>query len=123
MINKKITSSGIELSSKIEDYVNKRIEAVKKFIPEKEDAQMNIKISKTTNHHQNGDIFRAEMDIYFGKDYFRTEVEAGDLPSAIDIAKDQLIDEITRTKNKHLRLLKRGHQKIKNLIKRLGNRF
>ena len=43
--------------------------------------------------------------------------------SAIDIAKDELVDEITRGKNKHLKMFKRGHQKIKNLIKRLGARF
>ena len=43
--------------------------------------------------------------------------------SAIDIAKDELVDEISRGKGKHLKIFKKGHQKIKNLIKRLGSRF
>ena len=123
MINKKITSAGIELTEKIEDYVDKRIESVRKFVLENEEAQMNIKLGKTTKHHLKGDVFRAEIDIHYGKNYFRAEAHAGDLFSAIDIAKDELVDEISRGKGKHLKIFKKGHQKIKNLIKRLGSWF
>ncbi|MEI8337610.1 MAG: ribosome-associated translation inhibitor RaiA [bacterium] len=123
MINKKITTSGIELTEKIGEYLDKRISSISKFIPEEEVAQMNIKIGKTTNHHQNGDIFRAELDLYHNKAYFRAEAETGDLLSSIDIAKDELIDEISKAKNKHMRLFRKGHQKIKSIIKRLGRGF
>lgn len=122
MINKKITVSGIELTDKIEEYVDKRISSISKFIPEDEVAQMNIKLGKTTNHHLNGDVFRAEIDIHYSKNYFRAEAETGDLLSSIDIAKDELIDEISKAKSKHLRLFRKGHQKIKDIIKRLGRK-
>ncbi|MFA6463649.1 MAG: ribosome-associated translation inhibitor RaiA [Candidatus Paceibacterota bacterium] len=123
MINKNITASGIELTEKIEEYVEKRVSSISKFISEDEAAQMNIKLSKTTNHHLNGDVFRAEIDVHYGKNYFRAEAQTGDLYSSIDIAKDELVDEITKTKSKHIKLLKKGHQKIKNIIKRLGRGF
>ena len=123
MINKKITTSGVELTEKSEEYVDKRIDAVRKFVLETEAAQINIKLGKTTKHHLKGDFFRAEIDIHYGKNYFRSEAQAGDLFSAIDIAKDELVDEITKGKSKHLKLFKKGHQKIKNLIKRLGGKF
>ncbi len=122
MINKKITVSGIELTNKIEEYVDKRVNSISKFISEDEVAQMNIKLAKTTKHHLNGDVFRAEMDIHYNKNYFRAEAETGDLLSSIDIAKDELIDEISKAKNKHMRLFRKGHQKIKNIIKRLGRK-
>ena len=121
MINKKITTSGIELSSKIEEYIDKKIATINKFVEDTEAAQVNIRIGKTV-HHQKGDVFSAEMDISFGKNYFRAEAQAGDLFSAIDIAKDDLTNDIAKSKSKHQKLFKRGHQKIKDIIKRLGRK-
>ncbi len=121
MINKKITATGMEITEAIENYIEKKIEHLEKFIRGVGEVMVEVRIGKTTHHHQKGDLFRAEMDAQIGKDVFRAEAQTADLYASIDIAKDELFAEIRKAKSKRLKILKVGHQKIKNILKRFGH--
>lgn len=120
-MNINIKATNMELTQAIRDYVEKRIASLEKFIAAHGDnAQVQVEVGKTTNHHQKGDVFRAEMNISLaGKSYqFRAEAETADLYASVDRARDEMEAELKRFKGKREALYKRGAKTLKGLIKR-----
>lgn len=117
MLKKHIKATNIELTPAISDYVDKKVDVLNKFIGEEIDALAKIEVGKTTNHHNKGDIFRAEINLTIGKKDYRAVVETSDLYAAIDDMKDEIVAEVSKAKRKHFHLLKKGHQKIKDFLK------
>ncbi|MCR4311383.1 MAG: ribosome-associated translation inhibitor RaiA, partial [Candidatus Taylorbacteria bacterium] len=109
-----LKGTNITLTDEIRAYLDKRLEGVRKFLPSEADACIaDIELGKTTEHHQTGDIFRAEITIHLKGKSFRAVSEREDLYTAIDDMKDEITRELSSHKDKHLSLLKRGGQKIK----------
>jgi ribosomal subunit interface protein len=116
-INLKTTN--ITVTAEIHNYLNKKIESLQKFFDaDDQSVIVDVEIGLVTLHHQSGKIFRAEFNIHNRNGHFRSEAEAIDLYSAIDEAKDEIALELGKKKKKYLTMLKRGGQKIKNLLRR-----
>lgn len=111
-----IKATSIELTDPIRDYVQKRISSIEKFIIQK-GIPVYVEIGKTTDHHKNGDIFRAEVSLEYKGSKIYTVVERDDLYSAIDGVEDSLYREITTNQDKVRSLWKRGAQQVKNMMK------
>ena len=112
-----IKATGLSLSDAIEEYVEKKVGALSKYL--NEDELVSVEVGKTTRHHKSGEIFKAEIFIRGGgKEYYAIS-EKEDLYAAIDDVKDEMVREITSSKDKTKTLLRRGGARIKNLIKRL----
>ena len=112
-----LKSSNIELTAEIRDYLDHRLEGLQKFLPKESDSSIaNIELGRITKH-QTGDIFRVEINILVGNRVFHAVSERPDLYAAIDNLKDEISRELGSYKEKRLSLLKRGGQKIKNLIR------
>ena len=115
-----LRASGIELTPQIEEYIQKKAESFDKYLEGDSVARLDCEVNRTTEHHKQGtDIFRAEFNLVMSGAQLRSEASAGDLYAAIDEAKDDLITELRNHKDKRLTLLKKGHQKIKEFLKRL----
>lgn len=116
-----IKATNIELTTAINDYVNKRLEGLTKFIKDKEIIAY-IEVGKTTNHHKNGDIFKAEFNIEISGIKFYTVSEKEDLYKAIDDAKDEMIYQIKNNKKRKQTLFKRGSTSVKKMLKGISER-
>ncbi len=112
---------GIEKTEAIENYLEKRLKALRKLI--KDDSVFaNVELSKTTDHHKSGDIFRAEINFnYGGKDFYASS-ERADLYAAIDEMRDEIIAEVKKLKGKTETIFRRGARNVKNIIKGLDPR-
>jgi ribosomal subunit interface protein len=119
MINIKATN--MELTSAISDYVNKRLSSIEKFIGDKE-VTGQVEVGKTNNHHKQGDVFKAEFDLYIAGDKFFASAETGDLYQAIDEAKEDIVQKITSNKDKKQTLYKRGAASVKKMLKGISKR-
>ena len=118
-----LKGTNITLTPEITDYLDKRLQSVRKFLPEEGKAFMaDVELGRTTNHHQTGEIFRAEINIYMGNKSFRAVAEREDLYAAIDHMKDEITRELGSHKEKRLSLVRRSGQKIKNMIRGLYSR-
>ena len=115
-----VKTTEIFLTPAISDYLEKRLERLDKFISpnNKEETLCYVEIGKTTNHHKKGDHFVAELTIHIGGKSFRAEVEKNDLYSAIDLAVDEMANELRVYKNKKTNFIKRSGAKIKAVIQR-----
>jgi putative sigma-54 modulation protein len=120
-MNIKIRGVNCEITGPVNDYVNKKISSLEKFLEKKMETICEVEIGKTTNHHKSGDIFRAEINLMEpGKAQVFAVAEAGDLYSAIDIVRDEAEREIVTHKKKKDTLFRRGALQVKNLLKRVN---
>jgi len=103
----------------IKDYVEKRVDHLDKFInsEHKELPMCYIEIGKTTNHHKNGNLFRAEFTIHIGGKSLRAESQEEDLYAALDKVTEEMTEELKTFKDKKISFVKRGGAKIKSLLK------
>lgn len=112
----------MELTSAISEYVNKRLAGIEKFVREGESADAYIEVGKTTNHHKQGDVFRAEFNIEIAGNKFYTFSEKEDLYEAIDDAKGEVVRQITSNKDRKQTLFKRGAISVKKMLKGISDR-
>lgn len=111
-------ATNMTLTPAVESYLLKKLGSLDRFVDHgDESAAMAVEIAKTTAHHRNGEIFRAEVNMHIkGKDLY-VESEKEDLYAAIDDVRDEIERSLKSVKTKRLDLLKRGGAKIKAIIK------
>lgn len=118
-MRKKIKTTNITLTPETEEYLDKRLEAIEKLVdPNNPTLLVEIELAKTTKHHQSGDIFRAEINLTIDGNSFRAVSEKEDINSAIDIMKDEIVNELRSYKGKNQSLIKRSGAKIKELLRK-----
>lgn len=124
----KITVKGtnLELSDSIYQYIDTKIGGLEKFVEnigeefEKGNPPVEcwVEVSRTTKHHQSGDIFRAEIQIKLpGSEGIRSESVKPDLHQAIDEAKDEMQRLLKKYKGKQNAKGKRGARKAKDMTR------
>jgi putative sigma-54 modulation protein len=113
-----ITAKNMELTDAITKQVMEKIGSLEKLINNEEtEAMVDVEVGKTTNHHQTGDIFRTEINLTIGGTFLRAEAVKDDLYASLDVAKDFMMAELRKHKNKSESMFRRGAAKIKNLLK------
>ena len=117
-----IKTTGIEITPAIEAYVRDKFQAVERVVGEDPQkgriATISVEVGKTSEHHKHGDIFRAEATVSIGGETYRTEESMEDLYAAIDVAKDEMLDVLSRRKDKKVNLFRRGARAIKRILRR-----
>lgn len=121
MITKNIKATNIELTQNINNYVDKRLESLKKFTKGNEIVAY-VEVGKTTNHHKSGDVFKAEFNLEISGNKFYSVSETEDLYKSIDEAKGELIRQIKSSKGREKTLFKRGAMSVKKMLKGISKR-
>ncbi len=95
-----IQAKNIELTDAIKAYAEEKVMSLSKFTERYSPCDVTIEVGKTTNHHNKGEIYRAEVNMTIPGDLIRAERERDNLYAAIDEVKDdlkrQLIDRKER---------------------------
>ncbi len=113
-----IKATNVELTAEIREYLEKKLNKVGEVIGEDSTLIAEIEVGKTTNRHQSGDIFRAEINLTMAGGKFRSEVEKSSLFAAIDEAQEEILREQIGAKNKKISLIRKGGRMLKNLMKK-----
>lgn len=111
-----IKGSHLEITGAIHDYLTKRLKGIEKFLDM--NAKVEADLGKTTNHHKQGDIFKAELNITNKGDMTRVVAEREDLYAAIDAVKDEASEVLSSKKDKKQSLFRRGAQKMKRMFRK-----
>lgn len=120
-MNINIKTSNISLTEAISDYTTKRLESVKQLLQNDSTIRCEVELGRTSAHHKNGDIFRAEIHITGKERDLYASAEEEDLYKAIDMVRDEILREVRTDKSKKISLFRRGGAKIKNMIKGIKN--
>lgn len=121
-MNIQIKATGIELTPAISAYVEKRLDSVKKYFEEGKMPNMFVELGKESNHHKQGEVFRAEVRIGGAGQNFYAVSLAEDLYASIDKVKDDIIREITKVKGKRETLMRKGGRMIKDTMRYFTDR-
>ncbi|MEK7650556.1 MAG: ribosome-associated translation inhibitor RaiA [Patescibacteria group bacterium] len=121
-MNINIKTTGLELTDALEAYLHEKLAHVEKFITESERAiaRAEVNLAKTTQHHKNGDFFKAEITILLSGRSLHASANKDDLYAAIDEMQDEIISEIKRWHGKRHTLLRRGGRRIKNMLRSIN---
>ena len=115
-----IKGTNLELHNDLKEYVNEKIGGLKKFI-KNEDVNsdsviVRVELAKTTQHHQHGDIYKAEVNLQLPKKMFRSVDESDDIYKSIDKVKDELKEMVNSYKDEKTTRSRRGARIIKKLF-------
>lgn len=111
----------MDITPAIRSYAEEKIRMLEKFVDsDTEDIYVEIELGKTTEHHQQGDIFRAEITMKTPRANYRAEAEKEDLYAAVDVAKDDLVLQVNEDKKKHQMNIKKGGRMFKDLMRKIG---
>src|SRR3989344_794533 len=95
-----IKGTNLSVSPDISAYLAEKLKSVIKLVDQNDETVIfDIELGRTTRHHQTGDIF-----------------------SAIDLVKDQLLDELRGAKGKRLRFIKKSGRQVKEWLRRFYRR-
>jgi ribosomal subunit interface protein len=117
MINIHIRGNAMSLTPVIEEYIHKKSASFEKYVEVGSSADLHVEVGKTTAHHKQGDVFRAEFDLKIDGKQFRSVAETTELYAAIDIAKDEMLEEIRSNKDKSETLFRRGARRVKDIVR------
>jgi ribosomal subunit interface protein len=93
------------LTPAIRDYIKEKIGSFDHFVKRfeiKNEIEAFVEIAHITKHHRHGNVLYAEITIPIGKKILRAEHLDWDLRVAIDKAKDKMLQEIKKYKEKKL---------------------
>lgn len=120
-MNLNIKGTNMDLTDAITDYVNKKASSLEKF-SNGSGISGYIEIGKTTNHHKQGYVFKAEFDLNINGERYFAKSEQDDLYAAIDDAKEEISRKVTHNKDRKRTLFKRGASSVKKMLKGISKR-
>jgi len=118
VMNIQIKTTNIELTSAISEYVHKKFESLSKLLKgEPESILCYVDIGRTTRHHKQGDIFRADVNMTVKGKHIYASSEKTDLYTAIDDVKKEVMSELKTVKEKKKMNARREGTLIKSLVR------
>ncbi len=111
-----IIAQGMELTSAISEYIDKKLSHLDKLIGNDESAMATVEVGKTTQHHNTGPFYKAEIRVRIAGKNFMHVAEAEDLYAAIDAMKDAIGEEVTSHMDRKKVLARDGGREIKKLM-------
>lgn len=121
-MNINIKATNMELTDSVRNHVNKHLLRIEKFLKKGTDVKAYVEVAKTTNHHKQGDVYRAELNIEIAGNKFYSFSEKEDLHKSLDDVRNEIIRQIKSSKDRKQTLFKRGATSVKKMIKGISNR-
>ena len=113
-----IKTTGLTLTPDIDAYLRKRVLPIEKLLGDHPTAHLFVELAKSSGHHEKGNIYKAEFTLRGPALSHRAVVEASAILEAIDLGKDELVEEIRSEKDKRLTVFRRSAHKVKEMLHR-----
>ncbi|MFA5086801.1 MAG: HPF/RaiA family ribosome-associated protein [Candidatus Paceibacterota bacterium] len=108
-----IKTKDVKLNPGLEQFINKHIGVLGKFLPPNATGFIEVEIGLITKHHQKGDIYSAEILIEEPMgNVFRAYSEKPNIEMAVTDAKKEMEAQLTKFKDKLITERKKGGEEI-----------
>lgn len=114
-MNLNIKATNLELTPNLKDYVQKKMDALEKYLGNFKVMSVHFEVDKTTRHHKKGEIFCAEANLVVNGDLLRVQKTEKDVYKAVDKVRDHLELMIKKYKDKKIER-KKKKQKLSTMI-------
>lgn len=114
-----LKGEGLDLTDALVVYVQKKADALEKFIDINDgSANCDVTIGKVTHHHKGGeDVYFCELNLHLAGQYLNLKATEADLYAAIDAAKDEMSHRLRHKKGKSKSLIRRGGARVKSFLR------
>lgn len=109
-----------EVNYKLQDLITTKLHTLERYIGGKSDNRCEVEFSKVAPH-QNGDIYRVEVNIWSDGVLYRATDTASTFENAIDAVRSDLDSELNRARTKKMSLWRKGARKMKNMMRFSNN--
>lgn len=106
----------MDLTTAIDQNVREKLNNINKLL-NNDEANAYVEVGRTTNHHNKGDVYRAEINLSSGEEKYYASSEGPDLYTSINDVKEQILREVKRSRGKKNTLFKRGAISVKKRLK------
>jgi ribosomal subunit interface protein len=118
MFTTQIKFTNIKPEEALKVYTEMRLEKVERLVEHMQDESIcRVELALLTKHGS-GEVFQAEIQVRVAGKDLRVVREREDLRAAIDEARDELLEEIKKMKEKNESLYRRGRRQMKGFFKR-----
>lgn len=108
----------VELSSTTRGYLDKKMNSLGKLLDASAgNIRADVEVGKTTRHHATGNLFLAEINVHIGRTLLRARAEAANLHAAIDIAQEEMTNELRRFRERHVARERKGKRELKERVR------
>lgn len=114
IINFKFTNT--ETDEKLQDLASNKFDTLQKFIGDAP-AICEVEFEKVTNHHQQGNIHRVEINLEVNGKLHRAEATTETFERSIDEVRAEIERVVRRARGKEDTMLKKGGRKLKSLLR------
>ena len=102
--------------SRIHDFVTQKLQPLTKYVSPNEEVRCEVEFERESQH-KSGLICRVEVNIWVAGILYRSEALGQTFEAAVDIARDDLDEEMRKAHKKRHSLLRRGGRKIKDMMR------
>jgi len=119
MFTTQLKFTDIKPEEALKVYTEMRLEKIKTLVEHIQDETIcRVELALSTKHHNQGEIFMAEMQMRLAGKELRVVREREDLRAAIDEARDELLEEVKKIKGKTESAMRRSGRRVKGFFKR-----
>ena len=117
----RIKTSDYEITTEVSAYLNEKIVAIEKILSDDAGtARCEVEVGRAVGSSQQGNVWRAEFIVMHGGERLRAEAMGESVNAAIDIAKDEILQQLRKSKGRSQTLSKRIGGRLKRWA-RLGD--
>ncbi len=115
----RIKTNDYELTSDVRAYLDDKLLSVEKLLAhDARTARCEVELGRAVGHSQQGNVWRAEIIVLSEGKRHVAESTAESVNAAIDLAKDEILQQLRREKDRSNTLMRRFGSRLKNWAKR-----
>ena len=115
MLNYNIKGTGLEISDQIREYVEKNLAHVEKFLQSEPSTHIDVEV-KYLPEGRSGKYY-AEFTVSAQGSVYRAEHWGSVLHEALDLAREELMAELRKAKQKRVQGLRRSAHRVKEYLR------
>lgn len=112
-----IKATHMDLTDAIRSYVEEKVAMLEKVLDANDTTiRVDVEVETLGDQHSDGATSRAEINLHVGGTTYRSTQEHGDLYAAIDMVKDEMLEQLTRAKDKQATRSKQEGARLKEIM-------
>jgi ribosomal subunit interface protein len=117
MMELKIKTSNYEMTSDVAAYLDEKMASLERLISD-EAGRCEVEIGRGVGHSQQGDVWKCEIVVHQDGERLYAIAEEESVKAAIDIAKDEMLQQLRKGKNRNMSLARRMGARLKKFARR-----
>ncbi len=100
----------------LHDLVEQKLTSLEKYVGDETDVKCEVEFEKVAPHNS-GDIYRVELNLWVAGKMYRAESTKSTYEAAIDLVRDELDRDLSKSHDKRHTLERKGGREIKEALR------